>query len=574
MRTHLLPLLPLLIPSAGLAQDTVVVIRPGVAALGTPAARRAVALFNDPGTTRVFGADTVGPDMVITGHVGVLNGPLRVEGTILGDLVAINADLAIAAGAEIRGDILVLGGRVVESDDARLFGTLERHGTGIRVRRVGDRLELLEEPDRVRRGEGARRLPRSWRATRASIGLSTGGTYNRVEGLPILLGPRITWGRHDLDVRIDARAIFRTAAGLDTDERELGYTVDGRLRIGRAPRLEVGGRLYDVVAPVEDWTLHDDEVGWAAFLFHRDYRDYYLARGAGGYLRLYPTRDLMLFGELGRVEATSAAIRDPWTPFRNAELWRANPAVDEGDFTVVTAGVELDTRYARRWDWETGLYLRAEWERGIADGVSPLVLPTAVRDPIPADWTYDRAVVDLRIYQPVGIGGVSLRALGAGTLGGDPLPVQRRLSLGGPDPLPGYPFRAFACNGAVTDPAQPALCDRVLLFQAEYRGGLDFDLFDWDRHSHQSPAAVPPHRRAARGGGEAWDEWWGDWDWPHFVLFANAGAAWISERDDGPGALHWDVGGGLEFGSVGVYAARALAADEPLRIILRLHHRF
>src|SRR5439155_68514 len=63
-----------------------------------------------------------------------------------------------------------------------------------------------------------------------------------------------------------------------------------------------------------------------------------------------------------------------------------------------------------------------------------------------------------------------------GWLGGDPLPLQRRLSLGGPDPMTGYGFRASACNRDVTGAAFAgtlvAACDRVLVLQGEYRGHL------------------------------------------------------------------------------------------------------
>ena len=40
---------------------------------------------------------------------------------------------------------------------------------------------------------------------------------------------------------------------------------------------------------------------------------------------------------------------------------------------------------------------------------------------------------------------VNARLRAVGWLGGDRLPVQRRVSLGGTDLLPGYDFRAFAC---------------------------------------------------------------------------------------------------------------------------------
>src|SRR2546427_13199365 len=73
-------------------------------------------------------------------------------------------------------------------------------------------------------------------------------------------------------------------------------------------------------------------------------------------------------------------------------------------------------------------------------------------------------------------GRVNLRLFAGGWSGGDPLPLQQRLSTGGPDPLAGYGFRASACNGDIIDPVfrdtHLAACDRVILAQAEYRGHL------------------------------------------------------------------------------------------------------
>jgi hypothetical protein len=198
-------------------------------------------------------------------------------------------------------------------------------------------------------------------------------------------------------------------------------------------------------------------------------------------------------------------------------------------------------------------------------------LPPSIREPLPTDsYTWDRASLDLRRYQQVARSGqLRLRAYYSGALGGDPLPIQRRHSLGGPDPLNGYRFGAFACNQAVADSLyQPGLCDRVLLFQVEYRGHLGFE---WSR-DHQR---VPKTRRPELLGG--WGDW-GDWDsWFHFtgptlVLFSNAGAGWLRSED--MGSLHWDIGAGLEIGTLGFYVAKAFREGEPVRVTVRIKRRF
>ena len=161
-----------------------------------------------------------------------------------------------------------------------------------------------------------------------------------------------------------------------------------------------------------------------------------------------------------------------------------------------------------------------------------------------------------------------MTGVGAGIVGdNDPLPIQRRLSLGGPDPMPGFDFRHLACNATLPDLARPGMCDRIVLFQAEYRGHLSFN--------------TRPRRyrsRHASGRRESWSQWDRDaWYWPEgptIVLFGNAGTGWIQEIDDGPGELDADIGAGIEFGSFGVYGAKALTEGESLKFSLRIHRRF
>lgn len=540
------------------AQDTVSVTRGGASE------ERAVRMFNGPNTTRLYGEQTVSRRATIRTDLGVLDGPLYLYGTIEGDLVAINANVSIYPGAEVLGDVLVLGGTLFVSQEVEISGSVERHSERVGVRLVDGRLELTGEPIRRVVVHGNRRLRRSYPPGRATLALTTSGTYNRVEGLPVMGGPRLTWNDRATSLRLEAFGIWRSATGFDPDynNREVGYTALADLRLGSDRQLELGGKAYDVVKPIESWPLTDDEVGLSTLLWHRDYRDYYLERGVAGFARLRPAPELTLFGELARDEATSVAERDPWTPFRDAEPWRSNPTIDQGHFVRITAGLDLDTRYTN--GWSTGVRLHAEWEHGRSDDVLGRPLPLAVRSPLPLTaYQYDRLFGDLRFYQPVGWGGLKLRAVGGTVIGDAPLPVQRRFSLGGPDPMPGYGFRQFGCNGAVADLALPALCDHMVLFQAEYRGGLDLNPFDgiWDHDGWRRPRKWD------------WDEWDDvSWDGPQIVLFTDAGSAWLKGTQPGP--LNWDVGAGLELGSVGLYAARAIERDQPIRWLLRIHHRF
>lgn len=550
--------------AARAAQDTVIVIERGARLdAGSRVAREAIDFFNNRAATKVFGAFTVSSSDVIDGDVAVYGGTVRVSGVIRGDLVLINGDLDLTPSGEVRGDILVVGGSITGLPDARVDGNARIYSARVDVRREDDRLELVPSARRTRR-ENARRAVHA----DASINVSTGGTYNRVEGLPIHLGAGIEWRtftrRH---LSIEGFAILRTAGDLNGTQEDIGYTANAEWNIGGRGPVTVGARVYDAVAPIESWQLRADEIGLASFLWHRDYRDYYFSQGFSGYLRVEPTDELSITGEVARNELTSAAVRDPWTPFRRDEPWRPNPQIDEGKYTIVTSTVEWDSR-AYRSHYSSGWMIRAEWEHGRSDSVVSPILPVSVRDPIPtaSTYIYNRLFVDFRRYERIGRNGLlSFRAVGAGNIGSkDPLPIQRRLSLGGPDPMPGYEFRHTACNEATGDPALPALCDRVLLFQAEYRSSLNFSRRSRNRRDSR-------HRSDRWGDWDDWDEWF--WfDGPTIVLFGNAGSGWIG--NGGPDEFEFDVGAGIEFGSVGVYGAKALSKDEPFRVRLRIHRRF
>ena len=565
-------------PACLVAQDPVIIIRPGEHEREIDrAAERAVQIFNRSSTTRIFGSHSIGRDDIYVGDVGVYRGSLTVSGIIEGDLVAINADVRLRSSAEVFGDILLVGGTLERSAGADVSGVTRRYRESVEIRRIEDEIELIERSIDRRVSERVR-YPPYRPSTDASLTLGFGPSYNRVEGLPIHFGPRLTWRNRGYSrLQVEALGIYRTAANPETvfdsslSRNDVGYSVTGELQFGRSGELTFGGRVYDVVAAIEDWQLYDDEVGLATFLLHRDYRDYYLKRGWSGYAEIRPIDELTLSGEYKREEHTSVDARDPWTLSRGSEAWRDNPAIDAGDYTILVAAAEFDSRQSRRYNG-SGWFLRAEWERGKSDNVVDRGLPNSIRSSLPTDgdYTYDRYFLDLRRHERVGWSGqLSLRGVYAGTIGDhDPLPMQRRLSLG--HVMPGYGFRAIGCNEVLLDPIGPALCDNVLLFQAEYRADLSFGRWSGrDRSRHSS-------RRGDWRSGDfwGWDDW-DDWVWfdgPSLVVFSDAGAGWLHDNDMGD--MQFDVGAGLEFGSMAVYAAKAIQSDEGVRFTFRLHRRF
>ena len=565
-----------LVPAALRAQDSVIVIDPNApaadsAALGLPAEVVAELLhvYNDSLTLRLPGGIVLPRGARLGGTVATFRGITRVAGEVDGRLVIVNGDLVIEPGGVVRGDILVAGGRLrvepggTHDGEARVYWdaapvTRQQDGTlAIRERRrpIG---ELATAEKTFQSGNLG-----------ATLLLSTGQTYNRVEGLPIVFGAALDWHPSgELTGRLDARGILRTAGDPSPFRRDLGWLIRTDWRFAPPAGFGLGVRVYSVIAGIEEHTLPRDEIGWNAFFFHRDNRDYFSSEGVAGTFSAYATRRLRLDATLRYEKQGSVRANDPWSLFRNGDAWRPNPLIDDGHYTIAGVTVEYDGRNSRD-EPTSGWWARAGLEHASSDDVAPVALPTAVRRPIPAgDYGYSRFTLDLRRYNRLSANArLNVRLWAGGWLAGDPLPVQRRLSLGGLDLLPGFPFRALTCAPArFHDPARPALCDRALVTQAEFRHRLGLRLGATVRDRDQ-----PEYSRFV-GIHDA-----------ELVILGNTGAAWLA--GDGPGRVpsdriptigEWkaDVGIGIDAGWIAGYLAKAVTDGEALRFYLRLGRRF
>jgi hypothetical protein len=568
-------------------QDTTIIIHPDSSGATLQAIElprvvtdEIIRFYNAPSTTRLVGRTRLPRGNEWRGDVAVRNGPALIGGRVNGALVVINGDVLLEPGAEITGDLIVVGGTVDGTAEARIGGELRQYREPLLYRLRGEGDEIAYAPNLRRRAlwnPGARV---SWGTadTRSTLTIATGGTFNRVEGLPIVFGPLFDWKvRDNLRVRLDALGVFRSAGDLSDKRSDLGYMLRTELRSGEVQSFGVGFRAYDVVTPIEDWGLRNAEVGWSAFVFARDYRDYYLNKGWAARAFAHPERQIALTFEVRRDWQASVAARDPWTLFRNSDAWRPNPPIDEGHYTTLSLNGTIDSRNDFD-DPTSGWLVRATLEHASSKDVTPQTgVPVAVRGTIPTDGSYafDRLFLDVRRYARVSASGrLNLRLLAGGWLGGDPLPLQRRLSLGGPDPMTGYAFRASACNRDIADPAFTgsllAACDRVVALQAEYRGHLKLN---WS----YTPFGT---------GREEGDEEGGTLlrlEGPDLVVFGDAGQAWLV--GNGPGRLPSDrlptlgswlaeLGLGVDWGGFGLYVAKAVTTGERLRFTVRLDHRF
>lgn len=549
-------LIALALAVPGWAQDTVQVgtrLAPTEeAGLPRGVARTLVDFYNDPGTLRFSGRTRIPGGRTIDGDVAILGGPVELAGIIDGDLVVLNGDITLLEGSYVAGDLTVVGGVIAGAELGRVDGVITAYSGVFRYRRTPDGIEYLGSDIERDLPRGRRLALPSWTLGDSEIYLSA-RPYNRIEGLPIAIGPRITTGGRN-PLRVEALLIYRTEAGFDPEEKDIGYEVRARQWLGGYRDIWLEAGAASVVEPIERWKLTNLENSLALFLFRRDYRDYYERQGWYGRLA-GEYRSLSGGIEFRDESHRTLAARSPWTIFFNTEdAIRDNAAIDGGDLQSVALSLTLDTRNDDDNPWQ-GWYGQGRLEQAVGGDLGG------------ADADFTHFFLDLRRYNRVSRGSVlALRWVSGGRVGDQLLPAQRQHVLGGSGSLPGYDQLEFDCGQRAASGFGETAgygCQRFALFQAEYRSGLDFE-FHWDDRQ------VP-------------DAFYGDvfsvQFEPSVVLFYDAGAAWSADEgfwDHLTISDNWvaDVGGGLDFGGLGMYIAYPLVGSGGLNFLVRLSGRF
>ena len=469
-----------------------------------------IAFFNRTGTTRMTG-DARLPPQSETGDVAMLAGELSLAGHVTGSVVVINGSLRFEPGSRVDGDVFVIGGPILEPANAV--------ARSVTLYREFVRYELNEGVLGYRRDATRDELSagRAFSFGRTDLLIAARGGYNRVEGLPVQIGARLTLGHSNPSV-FEGSLIARTAV-LD----EPGYVARFEQFLGGRRAARVGFRWADETLPIEQWGLSDRENSLAAFLLHRDYRDHYDREGWTAWFRIgkagLPIDFAIGYSEF---DVSSAEVNDPFTILYNDDPWRGEPQQRDARFTTLNARVLYDTRND---------------DRDPADG---WLANIGVELEVKGRERYRYGNIDVRRYARLSPNSrIAMRALVAGSIKGDSLPAFRQQALGGEGSLPGYELHQFDC-GAHT--VRAFGCDRVALVQLEYQS--NFRAFS---------------RIARRLGRD-----FGLLDNIRWLAFVNSGRAWTEADAAGPrgrGTSDFvtDAGVGLRFGDLGVYWAVPLS---------------
>jgi hypothetical protein len=154
-------------------------------------AREATRLFNETAALRSTGRVEIDEDRVVDGDLAVLNGPVLISGRVRGRVLAINSDVILRPTARIDGDLLVVGGEVEGRHTAFVGGEIRIYRQQLQYVREGE----LIAPERNTSARDESGWWRTWERTHRRSGsklqIASAGAYNRVEGLPINLGPQV-----------------------------------------------------------------------------------------------------------------------------------------------------------------------------------------------------------------------------------------------------------------------------------------------------------------------------------------------------------------------------------------------
>jgi hypothetical protein len=607
-------------------------------ALTADAARRVVGFYDDPSTLRLNGAARIPAASTIRGNVAALDGDLTIAGRIEGDVVVINGDAVILPGAEVTGRLTVAGGAARVAPGAHV-GEVAAYADRVDYLRRGERIyaeiggrtypdptevQVAAAPDTVRDAERPWSAPDSaaapararardegmgegemagddegWSVRHAAVGqgradfiVATGQSYNRVEGLPITVGPVLeTAGRNPL--RLRAMGIFRTESGPELGPERWGY--DARLEqfFGGRREFRVGGTVYRRIDPIEDWHLTKLENGLSTFFLHRDYRDHFERQGASAFLAVTPAGSPFAgMLEMRRETERPEPAGSPFALLDNSEPWRPQPLAAAGRLESLVLSGRVDTR-STATDPASGWYVRGEVEEGIhsrlrqpdyVTGYDPTSSLPVAAIPGKVYGSFTSGLLDVRRYNRIGPWSrLNLRVIAGGSLDGSPMPPQRQHALGGEGSLPGFPLFSLDCGARdfrvyrvseiakrVPTPEHPLNeyfpqygCDRFALFQAEYRGDLRFRLH-WGGDDADGGEGEGWARAAIRNGLNT------DFAW---VLFADAGRGWtLDDSLEGTGAAT-DVGAGVIVGRLGVYGAVPVSTGGRFNLFIRLSPR-
>jgi hypothetical protein len=342
----------------------------------------------------------------------VLGRDAYVGGKVDGDVIVVDGDLFVRAGAEISGRAIAIGGGAYPSSLAYVGRGSESYRDGtFEITTPGGDLQLAYRSLRV--GADPPLLFPFFYGFRLP-------SYDRVNGLSLPFGPTLTFAgeRGELDVLVTYRS----------DLGKFDPSIDASLQMTRRSRIELRAARGSFTN--DQWIYPDYLNSGSTLVFGEDTRNWYRAdRGELTLHRLWETSRTTLEPFIGARFERSWAVGPvagtsdgPWSVLGRADtlgMLRPNPQVPKLEIPSALAGTTL------RWE-DQGLTIRARTQLELR--------PSTNADPT-GDEGFRQLTSDLDIRFPT---------FGEQTYGmevhwvttGGRVPMQRFAYIGGPGTMP------------------------------------------------------------------------------------------------------------------------------------------
>ncbi|HHL73310.1 MAG TPA: hypothetical protein ENJ29_12450 [Bacteroidetes bacterium] len=412
---------------------------------------------------RLTGDVEIPADSILKADILHSWGTLRVFGTVHGRIVSVNGDIRLFTGATVSDDVISVNGRIHRQKGARVSGEMVEtimRGAAIRnnyspespAGRSDDYLteNTAPEPESEESETGQSSALAEKKKSRHRMHTARHGKwarrfdhednmdlhYNRVDGLFVAAKVPPAYGYRNKTLNMDLNGFF----GYGFAAKRWQYRGNLEFWLLGNASLVAGATLYDFTDTYDAWLIDEEENTLAAGLLREDFQDYFRRQGSGIYLTVKPLSSLQMKGGYYEDSYFSLDKNTDWSLFGGKKRFRENPRIQEGEARSWRAALELDTRDSDVSPFR-GWFIRAE---------------TEWNTPQSAGWfDYDRFLLDVRHYIPVGLSENLDFRLRAGTSRGE-VPVQSLFYLGGISSLRGYGYKEFAGN-------------RMVLANIEYR---------------------------------------------------------------------------------------------------------
>ena len=295
------------------------------------------------GTYTLWASDTVLADeQRVDGDLLILQSSARIAGTVDGNVYVVDGDLFLRPGAEIAGDILVIGGGFYSSTRATVRGTTDYHPSlsfAVVPEAGAYRIYLAEEPLPVFEFHGL-----------YGFGLPT---YQRVDAVTLSWGAtlRVTGWSWRPDLSFDGRFLTGRSR-FEGTVRQFWYP---------SRKLQFGWELERATRNNEDWIWGTLVNTISYFFAGEDVRNYYTADRAALTVERPPGAGLAPSFTAQYEKSDSLQAQDYFVVFRNDSI-QPNPPVDPGS---IFSGIFSLTHRTRRGD--PGVNARLLFEGAAAD---------------------------------------------------------------------------------------------------------------------------------------------------------------------------------------------------------------